>query len=81
MALGFDDSFTFDATAGQRVTLTLRKHDAHFGSFSLRRDSTTLATAQRGTLKVKLPASGTYTIVVEGSDESFSTYELNLAIH
>ena len=81
IALGFEDRFTFDAAAGQRVTLTLRKHDSRFGSFSVVHGSTTLATAQRGTLKVTLPASGTYNVVVEGSDESFSAYELVLTIH
>jgi hypothetical protein len=82
IALGFEDRFDFEAAAGQMVTLKLVKHDANFGSFSVLRDATTIARAARGSLDVKLPASGTYHIVVEGGgDGSFSAYALNLTIH
>jgi hypothetical protein len=80
IALGFEDRFDFDATAGQTLTLTLLKHDSHFGSFSVLRNDARIATAERGSLVIKLPASGTYHIVVEAGAESFSAYALNLTI-
>jgi hypothetical protein len=82
IALGFEDRFELDATGGQTVTLTLLEHDAHFGSFSLTsHDGTSLGTARRGRLAVRLPASGRYDVVVEGADQTFAAYALNVAIH
>jgi hypothetical protein len=81
IALGFEDRFDFDAASGQTVTLQLVKHDSLFGSFSVLRDDATIGRAERGSLVAKLPASGTYHVVVEGGgDGSFSAYALRLTI-
>jgi hypothetical protein len=80
LTLGFEDEWTFSARAGQTLTLTLVEHDRHFGSFSVRSDAETLGTANTGTLRVALPQSRRYEITVEGGDESFSKYALNVTI-
>jgi hypothetical protein len=80
LTLGFEDEWTFSARAGQTLTLTLDEHDRHFGSFSVRSDAETLGTANAGTLRVALPQSRRYEITVEGGDESFSKYALNVTI-
>ena len=48
VAIGFEDYIAFDASAGQTVTLTLLKHDAHFGSFALLRDGLRLLAPSKG---------------------------------
>ena len=80
LTLGFEDYWGFSARAGQTLTLSLIKRDPHFGSFSVRSAETTLGSASSGTLKVKLPQSATYEIIVEGADASFSSYTLNVTI-
>ncbi|MEO7203244.1 MAG: hypothetical protein ABI431_09915 [Candidatus Tumulicola sp.] len=80
LTLGFEDEWSFSARAGQTLTLTLVEHDRHFGSFSVRSDAETLGTASTGTLRVALPQSRRYEITVEGGDESFSKYALNVTI-
>jgi hypothetical protein len=81
LTLGFEDAWTFSARAGRTLTVTLVKRDAHFGSFSILSDATTLGTARSGTLHVALPQSGRYQITVEGGDESFSSYALIVRIN
>lgn len=80
LALGFEDHWTFSARAGQMLTLTLVKRDPHFGSFSVRSSEATLDSASHGTLRVVLPQSRSYEIIVEGADESFSSYALDVTI-
>jgi hypothetical protein len=81
LTLGFEDEWTFSARAGQTLTVTVTKRDPHFGSFSIRNDGTTLGTASTGTLRVTLPQSRRYSLTVEGSDESFSSYALSVRIN
>jgi hypothetical protein len=78
---GYDDEFDFDANAGQTVTLTLTAHDTHFGSFALNGpNDTQLHSASGGRFSYKLPKSGTYHVVVDGLDQSFTAYAIELGI-
>jgi hypothetical protein len=82
---GFEDGFDFTAAQGQTVTLSVVRHDRHFGSFSVYDWRTSpVGKPERSTgtpIVATLPASGTYHIQVEGADDQFSTYALKLEIH
>jgi hypothetical protein len=80
VTLGFEDVWTFEARAGQTLTIMLTDHDRHFGSFSVRDDTATVGTANSGKLHIILPRSGRYEITIEGADESFATYALSVHI-
>jgi hypothetical protein len=81
VTLGFEDVWTFAAHAGQTLTLAVVDHDRHFGSFSVRDDTSSVGAANSGTLHIVLPRSGRYEITVEGADDSFATYTLSVRIH
>jgi hypothetical protein len=81
VALGFEDHISFDASAGQTVTLTLLKHGPHFGTFSLLRDGISIVSAAHGTLTKALSKSGRYELLVDGSDENLSSYSIDVSIH
>ena len=78
VGIGWYDVYTFDAGAGQRLTLTGR--DA--ASLAL----TLVAPADGGTIElhggaaVALPRAGTYRLQIEGRDERETPYALTLAI-
>jgi hypothetical protein len=80
LTLGFEDEWTFTARAGQTLTIAVLEHDRHFGSFSVRDNTNIVGTESRGTVHFVLPRSGRYEITVEGADESFSTYALNVQL-
>jgi hypothetical protein len=80
LTLGFEDEWSFSARGGQTLTLTLVERDPHFGTFSVRSDDATLGSAKDGTLRVTLPQSLRYQIIVEGGDQSFSRYVLKVTI-
>jgi hypothetical protein len=81
-ALGYPDRFTIAATAGERLTLSFVHKDARVGTLSVEKpDATSLASTEKGTLTVKLPASGTYDVSVEGNDpDKLGSYALRIAI-
>jgi hypothetical protein len=80
VTLGFEDVWTLAGRAGQTLTLTLLQNDRHFGSISVRDDASTIATANHGPLRVKLPRSGRYEISIEGNDESFAAYTMRVQL-
>ncbi len=82
LAAGFEDHYQLDGAAGQTATFTLVARDTHFDSVTIiAPGGTELGTFQRGTLSVKLPETGTYALLVNGADEQFSKYALEIAIH
>ena len=81
-ALGYPDRFAIAAAAGQTLTLNFVHKDARVGTLSVEKaDATPLASTEKGSLTVKLPASGTYDVTVEGNDpDKLGSYVLRIAI-
>ena len=80
------DVFKFGAAQGQTVSLTFLKHDPKVNAVYLSRfkswsDMTILSLTQSGdSYTATLPSSGDYLLEIYGSDETFRSYTMTIAI-
>jgi hypothetical protein len=88
VAYNFGDEYVFEAHAGQKLTIDLTKYDARRTSISLYyRDEISAIAEIRGTAgwSGTLPKTGTYHLLIDGTDESDdtqrSTYAIRVAIY
>jgi hypothetical protein len=81
-AAGYPDRYEIAGTAGQTLTLSFVRKDARVGTLAVEKaDATLLASTEKGSLTVKLPANGTYDVTVEGSDpDKVGSYTLRITI-
>ena len=79
-AQGFGDTYTLHANAGQTMSLALRSPNGkRLGGFALYRGEALVAQADAH-WSGKLPASGEYSITIDGGDETLEPYALTISI-